>query len=395
MTRILGSSKNFALVEVSGLYDASATEITLQTGEGAKLPNPSTDGSFSVVWWNVTDYPEVVNDPNKEIVLVTARTGDVITITRAQEGTSASTKNVSGRTYKMANTFTAGDKEKIENAINTHALTEKTTPVDADEFALVDSASSNVLKRLTWANVKATLLSYFQGAFGVLANSWDGWVSISGTLTASDANTISVNSDITGKIQKGDKIKLTNNSAVKYFYVTTTPVFSSPNTTFDVTGEVDLVAGAITLPYFSKIESPQGFIEKPIVRLQRSTNQSIGTSSFTVVQLGTQIFASNGVTVDLANYRFTVKIAGIYHIIGRVQYQDFASGSRHLEIFINGSLGLGGIFKSTDPANRGYVTTSSLYYLSKGDYVQLRSFQESGSTINLQVAEMSAFFVSV
>lgn len=38
-----------------------------------------------------------------------------------------------------------------------HAATSKATPVDADELALVDSAASNVLKKLTWANLKANV----------------------------------------------------------------------------------------------------------------------------------------------------------------------------------------------------------------------------------------------
>ena len=42
-----------------------------------------------------------------------------------------------------------------------HGETEKTTPVDADTFALIDSAASNVLKKVTWANIKATLKTYF------------------------------------------------------------------------------------------------------------------------------------------------------------------------------------------------------------------------------------------
>lgn len=42
-----------------------------------------------------------------------------------------------------------------------NAATEKTTPVDADIFALVDSAASFVLKKLSWANIKATLKTYF------------------------------------------------------------------------------------------------------------------------------------------------------------------------------------------------------------------------------------------
>lgn len=41
-----------------------------------------------------------------------------------------------------------------------HGASGKTTPVDADELGLIDSAASNILKKLTWANVKATLKTY-------------------------------------------------------------------------------------------------------------------------------------------------------------------------------------------------------------------------------------------
>ena len=42
-----------------------------------------------------------------------------------------------------------------------HGVSAKTTPVDADEIGLIDSAASWVLKKLTWANIKATLKTYF------------------------------------------------------------------------------------------------------------------------------------------------------------------------------------------------------------------------------------------
>lgn len=45
-------------------------------------------------------------------------------------------------------------------------LTEsKTTPVDADALLLQDSADSSIWKKLTWANLKATLLTYFNGEY--------------------------------------------------------------------------------------------------------------------------------------------------------------------------------------------------------------------------------------
>lgn len=43
---------------------------------------------------------------------------------------------------------------------DTHAAASKATPVDADELPLVDSAASWALKKLTWANLKATLQTW-------------------------------------------------------------------------------------------------------------------------------------------------------------------------------------------------------------------------------------------
>lgn len=50
-------------------------------------------------------------------------------------------------------------------AANTNAATSKATPVDADLIPIIDSASSFSLKKLTWANLKATLKAYFDGIY--------------------------------------------------------------------------------------------------------------------------------------------------------------------------------------------------------------------------------------
>lgn len=50
----------------------------------------------------------------------------------------------------------------------TVAAAGKTTPVDADSIPLVDSAASNILKELTWANVKATLLTWLRLATTII-----------------------------------------------------------------------------------------------------------------------------------------------------------------------------------------------------------------------------------
>lgn len=49
-----------------------------------------------------------------------------------------------------------------------HAATTKTTPVDADELALVDSAASFGLKRVTFANFKAAIPGSGGGSYGAI-----------------------------------------------------------------------------------------------------------------------------------------------------------------------------------------------------------------------------------
>lgn len=109
---------NFAIVTVSTGYDASATSIVLTSGHGAKLPSTF---SYNLVWWNSTDYGSPADDPNVEIVRVTNRSTDTLTVTRAQEGTTAVTHNTSAKTYKMilgvtAKMITDIDSNKLDLA---------------------------------------------------------------------------------------------------------------------------------------------------------------------------------------------------------------------------------------------------------------------------------------
>lgn len=99
----MDAAKNFAKGTLSTGYDDEATSIVLIGGDGARFPTVP----FNAVWWNATDYPDPADDPDREIVRVTARSTDTLTVTRAQEGTAASTKNFEGKVYRLAAGFTA------------------------------------------------------------------------------------------------------------------------------------------------------------------------------------------------------------------------------------------------------------------------------------------------
>jgi hypothetical protein len=95
--------KNFAIVDVFGTGH-SVSETAVRVYQSTKLPT----APFNAVWWNFTDHQDYNDDPNVEIVRVTAvdTATDILTVVRAQESTTASAKNVGGR-YRLAAVPTA------------------------------------------------------------------------------------------------------------------------------------------------------------------------------------------------------------------------------------------------------------------------------------------------
>lgn len=86
------------------------------------------------------------------------------------------------------------DAENVGSSI--HGATAKTTPVDGDTMPLIDSAASNVLKKVTWANIKATLATYFSTLYAAI-----GGISSSG-LTMSTARILGRTTASTGAVEE-------------------------------------------------------------------------------------------------------------------------------------------------------------------------------------------------
>lgn len=250
--------------------------------------------------------------------------------------------------------------EQIASAVNSAAS--KTTPVDADEMALIDSQASNVLKKLSWSNLKATVLSYLQGIPEILLMSWGGWVDANETWTYASSTSFTISGDKTGKYQKGDKIKLTNDGSVKYFYITDV-TYSSPNTTVTVTpkaGGANLVSGAISNCYFSKAANPQGFeqidttgIADGAVTLDKTLNLVGCNANQIQIRYGTYVTTTN------ASGEATV-----------VYPESFPNGT-HVAVAINGDSGVGNI----------------IYHIK-------RPHSATGFTVVVRVADSGALFAN-
>lgn len=92
-----------------------------------------------------------------------ATTGDLVHAVRSGNSGQATLGDLAGK-----------DEANVVNATTVAAVidgaTAKATPVDADTMPLIDSEASNALKKLTWANLKATLQGLFASAGSALTD---------------------------------------------------------------------------------------------------------------------------------------------------------------------------------------------------------------------------------
>lgn len=95
--------------------------------------------------------------------------------------------------------------------LDTTQRTAKATPVDADLIGLNDSAASNALKKLTWANVKATLKIYFDTLYAKVSGG-----TFTGAVTVPSSFTVQKEGADGGQIvlEKGTASTLSGNIAI-------------------------------------------------------------------------------------------------------------------------------------------------------------------------------------
>lgn len=89
-------------------------------------------------------------------------------------------------------------------------LTGKTTPVDGDSMVLSDSAASNASKKVTWANIKATIKTYFD----TLYQATDATLTaLAGLATGANKIPYSTGTDTFGQLDFKDEDDMSSNSA--------------------------------------------------------------------------------------------------------------------------------------------------------------------------------------
>ena len=366
--------KNFAISRVATAPSPadSGTTLVVETGDGALFPDPSSSGAYNVVIYPNGEQP---TSTNAEIVRVTARTSDTMTIDREEEGTSART---------------VAEGDIVMLAITAKMVSDLST-------AVTGVVTETGIQTLTNKTLTAPALTS-----PTISGAWDGWISAGETWTYESADdptfTFTVGADVTTKYSVGMKIKLTQGT-VKYFIITAISAFTGGVTTITVYGgtDYDLASSAISANAYSMMRTPVGFpldSEKWMVKETDSsgTLQQENPTQNVWYNINSQTI---NIPIGLWNVDYTVSIAYNDTTTGNVQStlstaNNTESNTEFTAYAGNNSSGVNGctVYKSS-VLN---LTTKDTYYLNtKTGYSGISTIYNLNSTTPLVIRATCAY----
>jgi len=190
-------------------------------------------------------------------------------------GTSGKVIADSGLTLSGTNT---GDETTTTIGSLINGATSKTTPVDADYLGLMDSAASNILKKLSWSNLKATLKTYFDTLYAPLSQPFDMHLMMPKTQV--DASQVIYR----GKLARA--VTFPGNFSGSYF---TGSANATASTVFDVQkngssiGSVTIAAGGVSATFATTSGASQSFSAGDIFSLigPATADTTLANAAFT------------------------------------------------------------------------------------------------------------------
>lgn len=294
--------KNLIKGTVNGTHNAITTTINVVDAD--VFPDP-TSGKYNLTWYDATNYPDPADDPNVEIVRVTARdTGlDTLTVTRAQEGTSGTTKNTGSATYKLILAPTKKTMDEISDFLNPASAS---VAASIDLFEETDNGTNKITitAPASIASNKTITLPDAGGTIVTTQSAWDGWFNAVSAWSYSSWDSsvrtavITTASDESGSISVGDRITFTQpTDGQKYAIVT---AITSNSITAFMYDTQDFDNEAVNSPQYSHQDNPFGFDKDPekwLINVTVTSGSQASPASATKYNIG-----SNSIDVPIGSF---------------------------------------------------------------------------------------------
>ena len=221
--------------------------------------------------------------------------------------------------------------------------TEKAIPVNADMLPLMDSDSSNVVKKLSWANIKTTLKTYFDGLYATISHTHT--TSNITDFSTNVSNNTDVSANTSARHTHGNKTILDNVTA---------------SYTTDEKYKLSGIASGAEVnvnPDWNAVSGDTQILNKPIIPID--TNQLTKTDVYTKTEIDNKISA-------IYKYRGSVATYSVLPSSGQVIGDVYNTEETGKNYAWNGTLwdDIGGIEALATLTNNGLITKEDFSKLS-------------------------------
>lgn len=123
---------------------------------------------------------------------------------------------------------------------------------------------------------------------------------------------------------------------------------------------------------------------QPAARVFHNAAQSIATSTTTTLAFNSERFDTDTIHDTVTNNsRLTCKTAGKYLIGGNVEWSGGTGANSQIQVFLNAATVIAYDVMAGGSAEHSRLAITTFYDLAVNDFVELRVFQASGGSINI------------
>ena len=345
---------NNAFGTLSAGINTSDTTITVDSGQGARFPSLGANEYFFATLVDTSN--------NLEIVKVTARSTDSMTVVRAQDNTTAAAFSIGDRfeLRPVAALFEAIQDEASVDGITSSAAgtaitIDSSNNTTIEEDLTVDGkigvGTSNPSSKLQIQNDSSTAYNPASAAFNTILGIKNN------TSGASNNAIMSFSTESNGEWYIGG-VQNSGNNAADFVFASRASGARAERMRIDF-------AGRVTLPYqpsFQTYDTSASIASNGVYFIQQSTDHNVGSHFNT----------SNG--------RFTAPVAG-YYAFHMTATPSSSNANPRISFDKNGSHYIGAALSYYNSYSN--ASTQAILYLSANDYIRARIEAWNNATCNI------------